>query len=179
MAGHPEACAAPGLNKNKGKEQRIMQETIKQQISTLRLMEPQIHRNIIMLPLQAGANGSPDYVTLAEASGSGVLQVMEVSKGGTVPELLVVNSGGQAVLMLDGEELARSQAEPGVEHKHPAARTVGDEDPSFLHRAGPVGLQQCAFRAGGCGDGNEAQVKQEPVGDGVPDGRTGLPVGSG
>lgn len=82
-----------------------MHSTIQQQISGLRLLEPQVYRNIVLFPLHTLANGSPIYVTLGEATTSGALQVSEVSEGGTVPELLVVNRGGQPVLLLDGEEL--------------------------------------------------------------------------
>jgi ARG/rhodanese/phosphatase superfamily protein len=46
-----------------------------------------------------------DCITLDEALSSGKFEVMEVSEGGQVPELRVVNDGHTRVLLLDGEEL--------------------------------------------------------------------------
>ena len=46
-----------------------------------------------------------DCMTLDEALSSGNFEVMEVSEGGQVPELRVVNDGDTRVLLLDGEEL--------------------------------------------------------------------------
>jgi hypothetical protein len=47
----------------------------------------------------------PNYITLDEALAHGDLEVTEISEAGQVPELHVVNSGNDAVLLLDGEEL--------------------------------------------------------------------------
>lgn len=45
------------------------------------------------------------YMTLEEALGAHVAELTEVTEGGSVPELLFVNRGDTAVLLLDGEEL--------------------------------------------------------------------------
>ena len=82
-----------------------MEKNIESYLTSLRLGEAQIHQNIILFPLHAPANGSPAYVTLGDALISDSLTVTEVSQAGSVPELLVVNKGDQAVLLLDGEEL--------------------------------------------------------------------------
>jgi len=82
-----------------------MEASIENYLDSLRLGEAQVYRNIILFPLHLTANGSPVYVTLGEAIQAKTLAVTEVSQSGSVPELFVVNSGDQPVLLLDGEEL--------------------------------------------------------------------------
>jgi hypothetical protein len=48
---------------------------------------------------------TPDYVSLGEALSTGALVVDEVSEGGRVPHVRVVNRGDVAVLFLFGEEI--------------------------------------------------------------------------
>jgi hypothetical protein len=47
----------------------------------------------------------PRYITLRQALGEGRAVITEVSEGGSVPELRVVNEGDARILVLDGEEL--------------------------------------------------------------------------
>jgi len=61
--------------------------------------------NMTVFELLRARNGDPEYITLREALQRGVFSVTEVSEGGSVPELMVVNKGETAVLLLDGEEL--------------------------------------------------------------------------
>lgn len=65
-----------------------------------------VHKELAVIPLLSNESGGPEYVTLKEALAGGSMVVTEVSQGGSVPELKVVNSGKANVLMLDGEELA-------------------------------------------------------------------------
>jgi len=65
----------------------------------------QSHENLTVFPLFGGHGRTPDYATLDEAIRGGWFEVGEVSEGGSVPELKVVNRGDRAVLMMDGEEL--------------------------------------------------------------------------
>ncbi len=71
---------------------------------------------LAVFPLFAQRNGGadaaagaptrpPGYVTLRQALRAGDAVVTEVSEGGSVPELQVVNKGGARILVLDGEEL--------------------------------------------------------------------------
>lgn len=65
------------------------------------------HRNMTLVPIMfAAKNGGPEYLTMKEALGAGVLAVTEVSEGGSVPNLKAVNKGETPVLLLDGEEVA-------------------------------------------------------------------------
>ncbi|HSB06379.1 MAG TPA: DUF6569 family protein [Thermodesulfobacteriota bacterium] len=59
-----------------------------------------------VIPLFSSLNHTPQYLSLGEAMGEGLLTVTEVSQIGAVPELKVVNKSEIPVLLLDGEELA-------------------------------------------------------------------------
>jgi hypothetical protein len=83
-----------------------MDETIKNYIFGLKPGEPQRHKNMIIFPLSTPLDGGPDYSTLRDALEKAWLSVTEVSSGGSVPELKVINKGETSVLLLDGEELA-------------------------------------------------------------------------
>lgn len=72
----------------------------------MRLGEMMIHKELAIVPLFSTEVGGPDYITLKEALATGGLTISEVSQGGSVPELKVINAGTSNVLMLDGEELA-------------------------------------------------------------------------
>jgi hypothetical protein len=54
---------------------------------------------------RAASRRRPHYITLREALAKGLAVVTEVSEGGSVPELRVVNKGDARILLLDGEEL--------------------------------------------------------------------------
>ncbi|HEX2949642.1 MAG TPA: DUF6569 family protein [Armatimonadota bacterium] len=61
---------------------------------------------LAVLPIMAELPMGPEYLTLNEALAAGSLVITEVSEGGSVPELAVMNEGDLPVLLLDGEELA-------------------------------------------------------------------------
>jgi hypothetical protein len=63
------------------------------------------HRNLSIFPLIQSVERIRAYLTLDEALIDGSATVSEVSEGGSVPELLLRNTGDQPVLLLDGEEL--------------------------------------------------------------------------
>jgi hypothetical protein len=58
-----------------------------------------------VLSLSAASDDEVAYLTLDEALAQRSVQVVEVSEGGRVPELKIVNGGERPVLLLDGEEL--------------------------------------------------------------------------
>jgi hypothetical protein len=84
-----------------------MLEEILSQIKAIHVQQPITWRNLSVYPLRHRADSSLSYLTLAEALqlGNGVFHIKEVSHGGSVPELLVVNGLKQDVLILEGEEL--------------------------------------------------------------------------
>jgi len=65
----------------------------------------QVWGTMVLFPLKSKQNEGPDYLTLSEALETGILEITEVSAGGSVPELKATNKGKKPVLMLDGEEL--------------------------------------------------------------------------
>lgn len=83
-----------------------MDSVIRNYLLGLTLEEPQRHKNMSVFPLLSTIDGGPDYSTLGEALEKALLNVSEISAGGSVPELKVVNTGDMSVLLLDGEELA-------------------------------------------------------------------------
>ena len=82
-----------------------MNASIQEYLSSLRLGEPQTHRNIVVFPLIGSTYGDSRWLTLGEALEQQLLSVTEVSQGGSVPELIVINRADRPVLLLDGEEL--------------------------------------------------------------------------
>ena len=75
-------------------------------LSKLELGELQTFKNMAIIPLFSSVNHTPQYLSLGEAMGKGLLTVTEVSQAGAVPELKVVNKADLPVLLLGGEELA-------------------------------------------------------------------------
>jgi hypothetical protein len=68
--------------------------------------DAQSHGALAVLPLMADLPIGPEYLTLGEALAAGTLTITEITEGGSVPELAVINAGDLPVLLLDGEELA-------------------------------------------------------------------------
>lgn len=79
--------------------------TVHETIKALQIGDAQTAKNLTMYPLIAPGDAEPFYLTLDEALAKGYARVTEVSEAGTVPELLFQNSGGQPILLMDGEEL--------------------------------------------------------------------------
>ncbi|OGP90112.1 MAG: hypothetical protein A2157_17390 [Deltaproteobacteria bacterium RBG_16_47_11] len=75
-------------------------------LSELELGELQTFKNMAIIPLFSSMNHTPQYLSLGEAMGKGLLTITEVNQAGAVPELKVVNKADIPVLLLDGEELA-------------------------------------------------------------------------
>lgn len=75
-------------------------------LEQLELKEPQEHLNMAVFPIFASGNHSPEYLTLKDALDKKLLTVTEVSTGGSVPELMAINTADMPILLLDGEELS-------------------------------------------------------------------------
>ncbi len=82
-----------------------MNASIQNYLSSLRLGEPQTHRNIVVVPLIGSSFGTSRWLTLGEALEQQLLSVTEVNHGGSVPKLTVINRADRPALLLDGEEL--------------------------------------------------------------------------
>jgi len=66
---------------------------------------PLVAGDLAVFPLIKPGTAIPSYLTLTEALQQRLVQITEVSEGGSVPQLLLVNEATQPVLLLDGEEL--------------------------------------------------------------------------
>lgn len=80
-------------------------EQVKTALSALTLGEPAVHGALRVFPLTTVAPSGLSYLLLEEALKQDLVQVGEVSEGGSVPDLKVENRAPQPVLIVDGEEL--------------------------------------------------------------------------
>ncbi len=80
-------------------------EFIQDFLENVRLGGKQSHLNMTLFPLLAPDAGTPDYMILEEALGQRVVEITEVSQGGSVPDLKLVNKSPNKLLVVDGEEL--------------------------------------------------------------------------
>ncbi|MGW8223727.1 MAG: ARPP-1 family domain-containing protein [Syntrophobacteria bacterium] len=82
-----------------------MQAIIQNYLKKAKIGRKQSHQNLAIFPLLSSYTNGLDYITLDEALSEGLIEVVEVSEEGTVPELKVVNKSPCMILILDGEEL--------------------------------------------------------------------------
>ena len=63
------------------------------------------HRNLTIIPLHGNGDRGLDYMLGADAICAGLLEITEVSEGGSVPEVHVRSTCQKPVLLLEGEQL--------------------------------------------------------------------------
>jgi hypothetical protein len=80
-------------------------DTMQAFVETLKVSRKQNHRNLSVIPLLASDHGDPDYLTLEEGLSQGFVIITEISTGGSVPELKLVNKSADKVFLEDGEEV--------------------------------------------------------------------------
>ncbi|MFH1081679.1 MAG: DUF6569 family protein [Pseudomonadota bacterium] len=83
-----------------------MEPIISEQFEKIKFGEIQIHKHVAVIPMISTNGSGPDYLTMKEAMENHILTVSEVTEGGQVPQLRVINQGDKPVLLLDGEELS-------------------------------------------------------------------------
>jgi hypothetical protein len=104
--GRPARDQGVRIADRKRKERKTrMDKSVETYLLEMELGPGASFENMSVFELLRGTNGGPEYITLREALERGVFAVTEVSEGGSVPELAVVNKGDVPVLLLDGEEL--------------------------------------------------------------------------
>ncbi len=91
-----------------------MDTLIKDYLLNIELGKHQKFKNMGIIPLSTSVNHDPEYITLKEALYKNQLTVKEVSHGGSVPELKVINKAEIAILLLDGEELVGAKQNLGL-----------------------------------------------------------------
>lgn len=78
---------------------------IAERLNGVRIGPETSSRNVVVFPLMGPGPAEPGYLTLDEALARELVKIEEVSEGGSVPTLHVLNHGPVPVLLLDGEEL--------------------------------------------------------------------------
>ena len=82
-----------------------MDDVIKEYLASLEFGELRRYREVAVLPVFSQKASKQDYLTAEKAIREGLVVITEVSAGGSVPELKVINNAELPVLLLDGEEL--------------------------------------------------------------------------
>ena len=82
-----------------------MQSIITQYLEQTKVGRKQSYKNLALFPLLSTYSVGFSYLLLDEALSEGVIEVVEVDKEGSVPELKVINKSFKMILILDGEEL--------------------------------------------------------------------------
>jgi hypothetical protein len=82
-----------------------MEKILETYLEGLKVGRKQVYKNMAVYPLLSSYEAGLGYLLLDEALTQGLIEVVEISKEGAVPELRVINNGRLMVLILDGEEL--------------------------------------------------------------------------
>ena len=82
-----------------------MQKETSEFLGSLTIGRKQSYKNMELYPLLTESSVALDYLTLDEALSQDEIDIMEMDKGASVPELRVVNNASLKILILDGEEL--------------------------------------------------------------------------
>ena len=82
-----------------------MEKTMKGLLEKISFGEVQVHNHVAVIPLFGGNGVGPEYLTMKDAMDNNLLTITEVSEGGHVPELKVLNRSQKPVILIDGEEL--------------------------------------------------------------------------
>jgi hypothetical protein len=80
-------------------------QAITNALQGLTIGQPQVYQNLSAIPLLLRDAPRANYITLTKAVTGGFASITEISEGGSVPELMLENTGKENVLVLDGEEL--------------------------------------------------------------------------
>jgi hypothetical protein len=83
----------------------FMKTVIEKFFKSLEIGEPASHEGLTAFPVFSSIPCDLPHITLNEAFRNDSIENRELTQGGTVPELLVVNKGDENILILDGEEL--------------------------------------------------------------------------
>jgi hypothetical protein len=80
-------------------------DTLRNHLESLTFGNVEMYMNLTVFPLLSEVDSALEYLTLGEALHHEVARVVEVSTGGSVPELRFENASELPILILDGEEL--------------------------------------------------------------------------
>jgi hypothetical protein len=74
-------------------------DTIQTYLGTLKQGGKQSHLNLTIIPLLSSHEGEPDYLTLEEGLSQGSVIITEISTGGSIPELKLINKSPNKILI--------------------------------------------------------------------------------
>jgi len=86
-----------------------MDRQLQSYLGQLQIGEAQTHKNLTAYPVLSNRLSALDYITLDEALSQGLIEIAEIDKNGSVPELKLTNKSERMILILDGEELEGSK----------------------------------------------------------------------
>ena len=82
-----------------------MEQVIAARMKQVRLGPPAGFHNLSVFPVVGDGPSEPSYFTLDEAMQQHLVELGEVSEGGSVPNIRIVNKASRPILLIDGEEL--------------------------------------------------------------------------
>ena len=83
-----------------------MNQVVKEYLENFEMGEGKTHNNMTVFPIFTNNEKKLEYITLQEALENRELEIREITEGGSVPELKVLNKGKKPVLLIDGEEIS-------------------------------------------------------------------------
>lgn len=82
-----------------------MKNVLENLLDRLQFGEVQTYQNLSVLPLLDGPDGEPAYLSMKEGLDRQLVEISEVSEGGSAPNLKVINKAEWPIILVDGEEL--------------------------------------------------------------------------
>ncbi len=158
-----------------------MYKPVKDFLSEIKVGARQSHHNMTLYCLLSAREAAVDFLTMDEALAQDLLDVTEVTEGGSVPELRVRNRGDHKVLMLDGEELVGAKTESCIECDDSFGAAIRYDHSGILRGTRSVVLSESKVRERS--PGHERVSPEEEGGDGnqefAPRGALSIRPGSG
>lgn len=124
-----------------------MRSEVDSTLQGIRLGQPVVFKNMAMVPLFDGPETTFSYLTMKGALAKGFVEITEVSEGGSVPNLKVINHGDQPVLLLDGEEVKGAKQNRIINTSILLAPKGKNGDPRQLYRTGALQFTTAALSA--------------------------------
>lgn len=133
-------------------------------LNNCRLGKKQVAGRLTVFPLLGVRTDKPFYLTLEEAFAGQTLEVTEKGHEGHVPEVIVINTGDEPVLIVDGEELEGAKQNRTVNATFLVAAKATVSVPVSCVEQGRWHYKSKAFRSSGrMMHASLRQKKQEDV----------------
>ena len=153
-----------------------MEEIIGTTIDNMQIGDIITHKNMAITPLTIAPQSGPTYLTMSQGFERHFLSVQEISEGGSVPELSVMNNGDQFILLMDGEEISGAKQNRVL---NPGRPKNEDHHSSQLHRTRPLELHLKGIQRFRNLDGKVYTIKQTGIRDSQRTRKKKLSIGSG